>query len=110
MDDHPAAETVGILAFIVRVVPVCTCWVGDEGVRVRVTWLDWTLRQSSGTVGGSSALLPHAMEMEGRALSTKIVVDSDNNRVTYVRFDLWARPRSVDADDLTRDAIWRSLC
>lgn len=52
-----------ILAVGVSMVPVGSGRVGNKLICVRITGLYWTVRHTTCSVGGYSALLKHAMKM-----------------------------------------------
>jgi len=82
VNDHLATKAVRILPLVVRVVPVRACWVGDEGVRVRISGLDSALSEGDGAIGLGCALLEHAMKMKRCSLVPERIFGSDNNGVT----------------------------
>jgi hypothetical protein len=109
VDNHLASQTVGILTLFVRVVPVGASWVRDKCVGERASRLNGALSNSARTVVFLRSRLPYAVEMESRCLIGEAVVNRYLNGVTFIAFNGRDRPLPIDTNDLSFEAIRRSL-
>ena len=83
--------------------------VRNKRVPVRLSGLDGALGKATGTVVCLGTDLEHAVEMQGRGLVWKIVVDGDLYGIAFVALNGRNRPLSIDSNHLTRETIGSSL-
>lgn len=109
MYNHLASQTIGVLPFLVRMVPVSTSRVGNECVSERASRSNGTLSDPAGAVIDLGAFLPYTMEMESSCLIWKAVVNCHLYSIAFIAFDGRNRPFAVDSYDLPLEAVRRSL-
>ncbi len=104
-NDQTTIETVGVLHLGVTVPPIRAVLTLDlEAVSQVTVGRDGALGEPSNTVHERGAVLEHAMPVNGGAL-VEVVLDFDDDRVTFVGFDKWTRRLTVDEDAFLGEAI-----
>jgi hypothetical protein len=119
MYDQRSAKSVGILASLVAVVPICA-WLVDlhasqlqmsfgrqkstyrEVVRKRAPRHDRALRDRNRAIHMRRSVLVQTMKMQRRALVAQRVLDIDNDTVSFRSDNGFNRPLAIDAHDRAR--------
>lgn len=109
MYNHLASQTIGVLPFLVRMVPVSASRVGNERVSERASRSNGTLSDPAGAVIDLGAFLPYTMEMESSCLIWKAVVNCHLYSIAFITFDGRNGPFAVYSYDLPLEAVRRSL-
>ena len=105
LDDEWASESINILSTNMSMIPVGTVLVDDEFIDKCSTRLDWALSNHRRSIGIGCVSLADTVEMDCSRLVSKIVCNSDDNRIPYIGTDSGVWPLSVDADKRSLESV-----